>query len=202
MNKLFFEILAVIVIGIVGFIMLNNQKGSVPTQTPPTPKASPTNKAQIDLGSSGSSYRDQNNIFTVLYPNDYVLDTQDPLHIRIYKRGDTQRPQSEMSDGVLMVFESIELKGTSLEYWVDTHIQQATADGTSEIIEPKKPITQNGYLGFHYAIRGLGISQNIILQKNRDSNFAVMITYSVSDPKQVGYQKDVDAALSSLTILK
>jgi hypothetical protein len=202
MNKLKLGILALILIGSAGFFILTSQKETIPTPSPVPPSLSPTASAQLDLGRGGNSYRDPNNIFTFLYPNDYTLDTQDPLHIRIYKRGETQRPQSEMSNGALLVFEPIKLPDTSLETWVDTRIRQSTADGTSEITEAKKSITQNGYPGFYYAIRGLGISQNLILQKDKNSDYAVMITYAVSDPKERGYQKEVDAVLSSLTFIK
>lgn len=198
------EIIPVIIILILtgaGFFIFKNQNQIAPT---PSPSASPssTTTSGIDLGSGGSSYSDKNNIFTLLYPNDYIIDTDDPLHIRIFKRAPTQRPQSEISDGALMVLESIDLKGSSLESWVDERIKQSIADGTSEITEAKKSVTQNGYPGFHYAIRGLGISQNLILQKDKNSKYGVMITYFVSDPKNIGYQKEIDAILASLNFLK
>jgi hypothetical protein len=101
-----------------------------------------------------------------------------------------------------MVFETVELKGVTLEKWVDTRISESTADGTSEITEAKKMVTQNGYPGFYYAIRGLGISQNLILQKDLNSDNAVVITYAISDPEQKGYQSELDAVLKSLRLLK
>ncbi len=164
-----------------------------PTYTP-TP--------QKDLGSSGSSYLDSKGVYSVLYPNDYVLDAQDLDHVRIYKTGNTERPQSEMSDGALVVFESVDLQGKSLEVLVDTRIKEATADGTSEIIDAKKAIVMNTYTGFRYTLRGLGISQNIILQKDVSSPYALVITYAVSDPEKKGYQQEVDAVLSTLKLVK
>lgn len=201
MNTFKLIILAIILISILGFFILKNQPTSSPAQLQPSPTLPSTVPTQTDLG-SGSLYRDTNGIYTFRYPDDYILDTADPVHIRIYKRGDTQRPQSEMSDGALMVFETIELQGTSLESWVDIQINQSTADGTSEIIEPKRSITQNGYLGFQYSIRGLGTSQNIILQRDTSSRYAVIITYAVSDPENRGYQKELEAVLSSFTLIK
>lgn len=202
MNKILLAIVAVIAMGTAGFFLLRAQQDTVPTPDTTAPSLSPTTITPSEIGVSGSTYRDPNGMYTFFYPSDYTLDTQDPLHIRIYKRGETQRPQSEMSDGALMVFEHIDLQDRSLQSWVDTHIQQSTADGTSEIVEAKKPITQNGYIGFQYAIRGLGTSQNIVLQKDKNSREAVMITYAVSDPQQRGYQNEVDAILSSVTVLK
>lgn len=198
--------LAIVLVAGVSIVLLKNQNNtaSTPTEVPSftTVTTSPSTTAQVESQSGMNSFGDQNNIFTFNYPDSYTLDTQDPQHIRIYKRGEMQRPQSEMSDGALLVFEPIDLKGASLESWVDARIEQSTADGTSEITEEKRSITQNGYAGFYYGIRGLGTSQNIILQKDADSNYAVMITYAISDPEQRGYQKEVDAVISSLTLTK
>lgn len=203
MNKKLLVVLVIVVIGVASIFLLSNQKKETPSSSITTSQnPSPTNTSSIDLGAGGSSYLDETGIYSFLYPNDYVLDTQDPKHIRIYKRGETQRPQSEMSDGALMVFETIDLSGLSLEKWVDKHIKESTADGTSEIVEAKKSITQNSYPGFKYSLRGLGIAQYLVLQKNPSSNNAVVITYSVSDPEQKGYQKDVNAVLASLQLLK
>ncbi len=198
-------ILSLVLIGVACWLIFSNilEKTSTSQQTTtPSPLAPPNEPSQIDLGASGSSYLDEKGIFSILYPNDYTLDTQDIKHIRIYKRGVTQRPQSEMSDGVLIVFETIDLQGETLENWVNSRIKESTADGTSEVVEPKKSIIQNEYPGFSYALRGLGTSKNLALQKDDKSNYAEVITYAVSDPKQNGYQNEVNKVLSSIKLLK
>ncbi len=202
MNKIYLAVLTIIIVGGIGVFFMKQPKENVPATSPLAASTSPTSSPLSDLGSGGSSYLDQKGIYNFLYPNDYTLDTEDPQHIRIYKRGETQRPQSEMSDGALMVFETVELKGATLEKWVDTRISESTADGTSEITEHKKTVTQNGYPGFYYAVRGLGTSQNLILQKDINSDNAVVITYAISDPAQKGYQTEVDEVLKSLSLLK
>lgn len=204
MNKMTVSVLIVILTLGAGLFILINQKQPISTPSPTALNEFPVTTVQTDMQMEpgSNSYSDQDGIFTVVYPPDYTLDTQDPLHIRIYKRGESQRPQSEMSDGALMVFEPIKLLGITLETWVDSRIQESTNDGTSEITEGKKTITQNGYPGFYYAIRGLGTSQNLILQKGINSDYAVMITYAISDPEQRGYQKEVDAVLTSLRLKK
>lgn len=40
-----------------------------------------------------------------------------------------------MYDGVILVFEPVNLNGQTLEKFVDTRIQESTADGTSEITQ-------------------------------------------------------------------
>jgi hypothetical protein len=207
MSKILLSVLVVVIIGGIGLFAFSSQKKANPSSSSaPSPsfpqRISPTNTSPIDLGAGGNSYLDEKGVFSILYPNDYVLDSQDPQHIRIYKRGVTQRPQSEMSDGVLIVFESVDLQGISLEAWVDTRIKESTADGTSEIIKAKKPVVYNTYPGFHYVLRGLGTSQQIALQKDVHSKNAMLITYSVSDPEHKGYQKEVEGVLSALKLLK
>ncbi|MFZ1721122.1 MAG: hypothetical protein WAU07_01325 [Microgenomates group bacterium] len=207
MQKLTLAIFVILLSG-AGFFVIKNQKETIPMPLPITPtqrpiaSIAPTSTTGEDSGIEDNTYRDQNGIFSVVYPNDYTLDIQDPLHIRIYKRGETQRPQSEMSDGALMVFETVDLQGIPIESWVDARIQESTYDGTSEILEVKKSITLNGNPGFQYSIRGLGVSQNLILQKDADSDYAVVITYAISDPQQRGYQEEIDLMLASLKFTK
>lgn len=208
--------LALVVIGlfsvavIVGFLMLSKKNNpsspsysageeAVVVVTPsPVVHATPDTSALL---AGGSSYRDTNGVYVFLYPNDYTLDGDD-THKRISKRGGQQRPQSEMTNGVLMDFESVALKGKTLESWTDDRITEATGQGASELIEAKKAVTIHGYSGFTYETRGLGTAVSLVLQKSTDSQNAVNITYSVSDPESKNYQSEVDAILSTLELLK
>jgi len=169
----------------------------------PTGESSPTIDAS-DLRMGGSSFSDPDGIYTFLYPNDYKIDPQDPeKRTRIYKTGATQKGQTEIYDGVIIVFQPVALEeNESLSDWVDESIKTMTADGTSEVIEPKKAIMLNNYPGFSYMLRGLGTAQYYVLQKDTESDYAVVITTSVSDPEDVGFQAEVDKTLSTIEILK
>jgi hypothetical protein len=155
-----------------------------------------------DLLAGGSSYSDPDGVYVFLYPNEYKLDTQDSLHIRIYKTGATQQGQTEMYDGVIMVFETIELNGQTLNNWVDGYIKTSTADGTMETIDEKKSVLLNSYSGFTYQLRGLGESKYVVIQRDDNSDKAVLITYSVSDPENKNYQAEVDNILSTFQLLQ
>jgi hypothetical protein len=196
--------LIILVLGVVYFVSTNRPDTTIaPSAEQIEIAATPATDTITDtLLAGGSSYLDPKGVYTFLYPNEYTLDIQDPVHIRVYKRGVTQRPQSEMSDGALVVFESLDVTGQTLEEWVDAQIKTSTADGTSEVVEAKKATTLNGYPGFTYQLRGLGTSQYLVAQKDTQSNAAVIVTYMVSDPEGVGYQRDVDAILSSIELLK
>lgn len=164
-------------------------------------EALPTIEAD-DLKMGGSSYGEDNGIYSFLYPSEYILDESDKLHIRIYKTGPTQTGQTEMYDGAIVVFEVINLSGKSLSDWVDTNISNITADGTSELTEAKKQVTLNEYPGFTYATRGLGEASNYVFQKDSNSDNAVLITTLVSDPGNLGFQDEVDKIISTIEIFK
>lgn len=206
MNKTILIILIGVIVGFGGYFLINNNKTSIntPTTTDIEEKkiqAIPTTDT-TNLQAGGSSYAEENGVYTVLYPSDFVLDESDKLHIRIYKTGPTQQGQTEMYDGVLLVFEVINLNGKNLSEWVDTTIQTLTENGTSEITEPKQASSINNLSGFTYSVRGLGESKNYVFQKDENSNTAVLITTLVSDPGNIGFQNQVDQILSTLEILK
>jgi hypothetical protein len=211
MTKVAVVLLVLVILGLGGYLLTGNSKkesivAPVPTttvQSPTSGTSTPTNSQIVNtLRAGGNSFRDPQGVFVFLYPSDYKLDDQDRQHIRIYKTGATQKGQTEMYDGVIVVFETINLLGQTLEQWIDSSIKQATADGTSRIVEPKTNITQNKYPGFTYTLQGQGTAKYYVLQKDSKSNYAVVITVSVQDPQQKGYQKEVDALLSALELLR
>lgn len=203
-------VVALIVSAVVVYYLSTKQNEEVTVQIPqqvattePTAEANPESASDTGtLKAGGSSFSDPEGVYTFLYPNDFTLDTQDKNFTRIYKRGEQERPQSEMTDGVLMVFETVELQDQTLKEYVDATIEEQTADGTREVTEPQKAIKIKDYAGYTYEMRGLGTSTYVVLQKDTKSKFAVAITYSVSDPKEKDYQGEVDAILSTLELRK
>lgn len=186
------------------YLVMNRPIPSVVPAQPSEPAlATPTPRPEVEaLLRGGSSLSDPEGLYSILYPNTYVVDTSDPLHPRIFKHGATQRGQTEMYDGVIMVFESIDLVDVTLEEWVDRRIREASGDGVSTLIKEKTPITLNTYPGFTYQMRGLGEFTSIVVQKNLQSTQALLITYMVADPENVGFQRDVDATLATLQLLQ
>jgi hypothetical protein len=152
------------------------------------------------LKAGGSSYKDSNNIYTFLYPNDYMLDESDPVHIRIFKRGPSSRVQSEITNGVLMVFESVILKDQNIEELTEERIQESTKTGT--ITQEKKAILLGTYPGFTYQTGGFGAATHLILQKDTNSPSAIIISYTINDPTNKNYGDEVAATLSTLELFK
>lgn len=207
MNKSLLIAGAVVVLGIVGYVVYQRSQTISPTpemvmeneSSDTTPFISSTPDTS-ELEAGGSSFSDPAGTFTFLYPSEYELHTDDPQHIRISKRGETQRAQSEMSDGVLVVFEPINLGDKTLEEYVDTHIQESTANGMSEVIQAKKPSSLNNYPGITYSLRGLGETSYLVLQKDAQSDKAVSISFLVADPENKGYQQELESILSTLEL--
>jgi len=199
-------LIALIAVAVVIFLFI--QRGASPAE--PDSEKGVVTSSDIDFGedadkpaevrAEGITYEDPQGKFRITYPADYTFDDSDALHPRLYKRGDEQRPQSEMSDGVLLVFEKIDLNGQTLEKMVDDRLQQATADGTSEVIEPKDETTLGTYPGFEYELRGLGTARYLYVQASEDADWALSATYSISDPKTLGYQVEVDSILATLEL--
>lgn len=158
-------------------------------------------EGEIEGEIEGEVYTEPNGIYTINYPSDYTLE-EDGSYVRLYKRADAQRPQGEISDGVLIVLESIDLGDQTLEELVDSRISQAEADGSAELMQAKLAAVINGYPGFSYELSGFGGSEYLLIQKNSESDFALSITFLVSDPQQRGYQMELDSILSSLKLNK
>lgn len=210
MKNIYIVSLTVIVIAVGVLLAFGSRKSSSTnvntTQVTNTPAASEFISSKPDtttLKADGTSYIDTKGVFTFFFPNDYTVDSQNnDQYTRISKRGPTQKGQTEMYDGVIVVFESLDLQGKSLSEFVDTRIQESTADGTSELTQPKKTITLHSYPGYTYEIRGLGTSTYLVVQKNTQSNNAVSITFLVADPENMGFQQEVDTILATLALQK
>ncbi len=210
-NSLIISIVgAVILIGVIIYVV-NKQNTASPvmdvsptesTQSPNTDEVVDSSPDTSDLRVGGSSYLDPQGIFNFLYPNDYTLDTQDPLHTRVYKRGEMDRPQGEITNGVIVVFEPINLQGQSLESLVDSRIAETTTNGTATIVQAKQATTMNTYSGFTYETGGFGSAKYLVLQRAPGSSHAVSISVLVNDPEQKNYQQEVDGMLSTLELLK
>lgn len=195
-----------------GYVLLKSRINTVKndqTTTKPSPTSIvediiPDGKSMNDMMmAGGSSYSDPAGLFTFLYPNDYTFDTQNNGQVvRVYKKGPTQQGQTEMYDGIIVTFEKIDLKQKSLSDWLDQEIQTMNDNGVSEVTQPKKAITLNGFSGYSYAARGLGVYTFYVIQKDAHSPNAIRISRMVSDPTNVGFQEQSDQILASITMQK
>lgn len=169
-----------------------------PTVTTETSATPDTNS----LGVDGNTYRDPSGLFTFSYSNDYTIDQENPQLVRLFKRAETARPQSEITDGVIMVFEPIALGGKTLDEWVDSRITQSVDAGTAEVVQPKTAMTYGMYRGYTFEMKGFGDAKYLLLQNSPNSEDALLVTTSVMDPQSRGYQVEVDTILKSIELLR
>lgn len=211
MSKLIVIIVVLIVIAGVGYVLYTRQNNasentlnpqtSVPTSV--IEEIVPTGTSMNDIMAGGNSYRDPAGTFAFLYPTDYKFDTQNnDMIVRVHKQGPTQQGQTELYDGAMVTFEKIDLKGQTLNAWLDNEIKMMTENGMTEITQPKKEITLNGFPGYSYSARGLGEFQFLVIQKDTSSPNAIRISALVSDPTKAGFQEQVDQIFASISLQK
>ncbi len=199
-------LMGIVFLGIRYFALQQSTVLNTEESTPsPVAQVQPFLQASPDatqLLAGGSSYSDSQGVFGFLYPNDYTIDTQEEgRYTRIYKKGATQKGQTEMYDGVIISFERVDLEGKTLSEWVDDQINQAASNGFATTM-PKKEVTLGAYPGFTFAIHSLGTSTTLVVQKAKNSTAAVSVTFLVADPQNKDYQKEVDAIVSTLELRK
>lgn len=153
------------------------------------------------LRAGGSSYRDPDGMYTFLYPSDYVLDEQGENRVRIYKRAPSARPQGEMTDGVILEFETVRLQGQTLQQWIAARVNQSDPDDTLPLAERSQATVLNTYPGYIYAVSDSGDTSQIVVQRTAGADTAVNIMTLIQDPQGNNYRREVDAILSTLELL-
>lgn len=187
--------------------VLNGENSSSPSPISESARDGASNLPSGDSSASsalmagGSSYLHPNGSFSFLYPNDYQIGNEGTF-VRIYKNGPSQKGQTEMYDGVLMLFEPINLQGKSLSEWVDQSIEASTMDSMSKVTKVKAATKVKNYSGYTYSLEGLGESNHVVLQKDNNSGTGVHIIYSTYDPTGVGFDAQVESIIKTLEILK
>ncbi len=180
---------------VVGFYSVISKKSSIKTVTT---KATETS---IVLGEF-KTYKDPAGSFTLSYPKDYEIEYLDEGRQTQFSKIGRGARINDPYNGVSMVIEPVGLSGLSLANWTDAYVGNRISDGTFEMIDPKKKVEINENYGFTFTIRNEQISRVYVLQKSEKSQYALVVTATVYDPLNFGFQKQVDQVLSSLAILK
>ncbi len=162
----------------------------------------PSPQSGSPLPSGIQRYEDPQGAYTFTYSSTYTLDAQNEgEQVRITRLGPTQQGQTEIYDGVVMVFEAVDLGSTPLTAWVDKRIAESTNDGTVEVTKKKTKTTLGKYDGFQYTTRGLGEFTNYVIQKDTTSTKALEITVLQTDPQKIGFDLEVQEVLASIDLL-
>lgn len=179
----------------------------------PTPVPQVSTKPVVDEMSGWESHTVSELGLELSYPEDAIFsansgnligigtDYQGPSLVTISKYGPTQALDSEFFDGYSLTIVKIGLKGESLEQIAQNHIQSSTTEfGQDFVVQPIKPISVGQKQGLTYTVRGLGEYTHILLP-NDEGSF-IIVTYSVPDPTDQGYQKIVHQILSTFEFVE
>ena len=193
-------IVIVVLLGLVGYLawqnsQLNNQLTETPTPQPtlqptlaptPTPTNDPTAGWELFTAST----------YNVSYPTDVTANEEAGSVLLLTKQGATQTPDTELFDGISLVFEPKEISNTTLEEYVSARVDGILKEGVATISSEPTPITVGTYTGLTYTTDGLGTFRYIILE-SKDKTMFMVITDATIDPENLGYADTVDLILST-----
>lgn len=207
MKKILTVTVIVLIITALGYSLANKRAEPQTSPEVVNPQPSPNTAEQFiksapdtsELKAGGNSYLSPKGTYLFLYPNDYTIDGDE--HTRIYKRGATQKGQTEIYDGVIMVFESVSLAGMSLEDFTISQIKALSPEDKPENPSPTQTML-GSYPGFTYEQKGFGSSTHLLVQKDTTSDYALHIVFSVNDPQYQNYLSEVYEILSTVELLK
>ncbi len=136
--------------------------------------------------------------FSVAYPPEVEVQDRQDEGVAFLFTGATQAQGTELFDGYVITFRQEGYQDDSfLTYVQRRHAELEDEPATSEITAVL-PVIVAGYSGFAFNVTGLGTFRHVYIPSGDKE--ALLITYLVADPENLGYQEDVDMMLSSLSV--
>jgi hypothetical protein len=114
-----------------------------------------------------------------------VQESYPPSYV-VFQKGPTQQGQTELYDGLNVIFQPQQKADSSLtlNQVLANYLSQQTTDGTTQVIQPLRPTTINSIPGFTYTIRGLGEFTTVAFELPQEGYY-LAITNGSSDPQGV-----------------
>ncbi len=191
----------VILLGLVAFlVMQNNQLKSDIAQAPPPPvptlmpTLAPTSAPIADPTAEWEIFT--SSIYKVSYPTDITVTEVTGSVLVLSKQGTTQTPDTELFDGISLMFEPKEISDTTLEEYVNARVDEVTKEGIATVTSDPSPTTVGKYTGLTYTTEGLGVNRYTVLESENGAMFMVITDVTV-DPENVGFSDTVDLILST-----
>jgi len=113
--------------------------------------------------------------------------------------GSTQTEGTELFDGISLTILRSPYEQETLREAVEAQRQSDLSLGISSIDEVEEYIL-SGMTGYYYVGEGLGIFTNIFIDLGGKE--ALVVSYSVPDPGNLGFQQTVNTMLSTLKLIK
>ena len=149
-----------------------------------------------DLSENWETYR--SSTYEIKYPSDFIFRLDEGSTAILQKWGPAQQEGTELYDGISISVQPREISTTLAG--LTGSLERKAIEYQSEIISSPSPITLNGYQGMAFTEKGLGVWENIVLEKGSDSMFA-HITVLVSDPGNLGFEQLKNQVLSTFKFI-
>jgi hypothetical protein len=152
----------------------------------PTPTVDPTENWE--------TYNHKTVGYSIKYPNDVEIKEREASLIHFLKLGPTQRPETELFDGLSISIDPREIAASAIEY-ANGQVKNPVF-GPNDIIEKPRSTTVNGYPAATYTTSALGIHRTTVIQNN-DKNMLYIITDSSVDPTKQGFLETANQIIST-----
>ena len=136
--------------------------------------------------------------FTVEYPND-INTKQENRYLYITKLGPTQKTDTEIYDGIYLIFSEESLGDLTLLEYATQKVEASRKESIAIILKELEPITINNCHGYSYTAEGLGIYKYIYLAS--EDGQVVEIINGTIDPTNQDFQQTVDQILSTFQFI-
>jgi hypothetical protein len=138
--------------------------------------------------------------FSVSYPQDFKIKTNSYFKqndsVDIQKSGPTQKSDTEVYDGIGLLFVKINHEGQTLDKYISERIGLIDKEET-KILEDPKELEVNGINGLTYTTQRMGDITNRHIYLPIDSETAILILDYTVDPGALGFSEIVNQILST-----
>jgi hypothetical protein len=159
--------------------------GPTPTDSPTTTPSETANWLQ---------YSHPQLEFSFQYPPEATLEEREN-GLTLFRWGPTQREGTEVYDGYVLNFNTVETE-EELNIYAQEQLDQSAQDPISEITQSLTQTTLGGQTAYTYSIRGLGEFQ-MIMVKHPTQPMIINISDLTADPGNLGFAQTVSQILSS-----
>lgn len=165
----------------------------------PQPSVSPTltQPQTQDETASWKTYTDSSLGFSVKYPPDVTVKTDEQGFVWFSKSGPTQTPNTEFFDALNLKIKTGSLSGQSLEIFVNNQFA-LSSQLPGEAVANVTKTTLNGKSAYTFTVKGLGIFKNTFVDY---TDQYLWVIDSTNDPTNHGFAKTVDQILSTFKFL-
>lgn len=193
MRKVNTKLLPIVVAALVAGILLTlgYQKLINKPQTSPSPASTQTQTQ--DETTSWKTYTDSTLGFSVKYPPDVTVKTDEEGFAWFSKSGPTQTSNTEFFDALNLKIKTGSLSGQSLETFANSQFT-LSSQPPGEAVSNVTKTTLNGKNAYTFTVKGLGVFKHTLVDYKDQY---LWVIDSTNDPTNQGFAKTVNQILST-----